>query len=120
MDTAVSSPHPSINDVHHPFPLQIPYPEDFDDLKLPEGSVDTIISTYMWCKRKDPYKTFEKAMRLLKDGGAFVFVEPILGEGPVAGVRRYFGQVHRATNAFGDPSLDIKVRGLWGTDGRMG
>lgn len=49
-------------------------------------------------------------MRLLKDGGAFVFVEPVVGEGPVAGVRQYFGRVHRATNAFGDPSLDVKVR----------
>jgi hypothetical protein len=49
-------------------------------------------------------------MRLLKDGGAFVFVEPVVGEGPVAGVRQYFGRIHRATNAFGDPSLDIKVR----------
>lgn len=49
-------------------------------------------------------------MRLLKDGGAFVFVEPVVGEGPVAGVRKYFGRIHRATNAFGDPSLDIKVR----------
>lgn len=61
------------------------------------------------CKQKDPYKAFEKAMRLLKDGGAFVFVEPVVGEGPVTGVRRYLGQVHRATGAFGDPSLDIKV-----------
>jgi hypothetical protein len=47
-------------------------------------------------------------MRLLKDGGALVFVEPVIGEGPVAGVRQYLGRVHRATNAFGDPSLDIK------------
>lgn len=52
-------------------------------------------------------------MRLLKDGGAFVFVEPVVGEGPVAGVRQYLGRIHRATNAFGDPSLDIKVRGDW-------
>ena len=61
------------------------------------------------CKQKDPYKAFEKAMRLLKDGGAFVFVEPVVGEGPVTGLRRYLGQIHRATGAFGDPSLDIKV-----------
>jgi hypothetical protein len=31
------------------FNPQIPYKEDFDDLELPEGSVDTIVSTYMWC-----------------------------------------------------------------------
>jgi hypothetical protein len=27
---------------------QIPYPEDFDDLNIPDGSVDTIVSTFMW------------------------------------------------------------------------
>lgn len=26
----------------------IPYMEEFDDLKLPDGSVDTVVSTYMW------------------------------------------------------------------------
>ena len=83
-------------------------PESFEELKLPDESVDQIVSTYMWCKTKNPVTTFAKAMRLLKDGGIFVFVEPVVGDGPAAGVRRYFGRIHRATNAFGDPSLDIK------------
>lgn len=37
--------------------------EDFDDLDMDDGSVDTIVSTYMMNKRKNPAKTFEKAMR---------------------------------------------------------
>ena len=58
--------------------------EDFDDLDLEEGSVDTVVSTYMLGKRKDPRKTFDKAMRLLKENGTFVLVEPVKGEGPVS------------------------------------
>lgn len=41
---------PRLNPKRLPFfaSHQIPYPEDFDDLKLPDGSVDTIVSTFMW------------------------------------------------------------------------
>ena len=75
---------------------------------MEDGSVDTLVSTYMMNKRKDPAKTFAKAMRLLKDDGAFVFVEPLRGEGLLGGIREYFGRIHKATNAFGNPGLDFK------------
>ncbi len=60
-------------------------------------------------KSKNPLVTFTKAMELLKDGGAFVFVEPVCGDNPLlAGLRRYFGAIHFATGAFGTPGLDLK------------
>lgn len=85
-------------------------PESFEQLKLPADSVDTIVSTYMLNKSKQPLVTFAKAMELLKDDGVFVFVEPVCGSNPLlSGIRRYFGAIHRSTGAFGDPGLDIKT-----------
>jgi SAM-dependent methyltransferase len=84
-------------------------PETFEALKLPAESVDTVVSTYMLNKSKQPLVTFAKAMDLLKDDGVFVFVEPVCGDNPLlGGIRKYLGAIHRATGAFGDPGLDLK------------
>lgn len=84
-------------------------PETFEALKLPAESVDTVVSTYMLNKSKQPLVTFAKAMDMLKDDGVFVFVEPVCGDNPLlGGIRKYLGAIHRATGAFGDPGLDLK------------
>lgn len=85
-------------------------PESFERLKLPADSVDTIVSTYMLNKSKQPLVTFAKAMELLKDDGIIIFVEPVCGNNPLLSfIRKYFGAIHRSTGAFGDPGLDIKT-----------
>ncbi|GAB5032741.1 Hypothetical protein NocV09_01001870 [Nannochloropsis oceanica] len=85
-------------------------PESFEQLKLPADSVDTIVSTYMLNKSKQPLVTFTKAMELLRDDGILIFVEPVCGDNALLSfVRKYFGAIHRSTGAFGDPGLDIKT-----------
>jgi ubiquinone/menaquinone biosynthesis C-methylase UbiE len=54
---------------------------DAQDLDLPDGSVDTVVSTYSMCTLADPVAVLREARRVLAPGGRLVLVE----HGPARG-----------------------------------
>lgn len=50
---------------------------DFDNLNLRDGSLDFIVSWFSMHHSFDPVKTFKEALRVLKSGGRFIFVDKV-------------------------------------------
>ena len=57
-------------------------------LGLPDGSFDTIVCVLVLCTVADPAATLAELRRLLAPGGALLFLEHVLGRGPVARVQQ--------------------------------
>lgn len=48
-----------------------------EDIPLPDESVDAVLSTLVLCSVDDQQKALEEIIRVLRPGGAFVFVEHV-------------------------------------------
>ncbi len=48
-----------------------------EQLDMPDGSMDAIVSTLVICSVHDPHKTLQEIMRVLRPGGQFVFIEHV-------------------------------------------
>lgn len=57
-----------------------------EELPLPDASIDTVVSSWTLCSIPDPIRTLAEIRRVLRPGGAFVFVEH--GLAPEPGVAR--------------------------------
>lgn len=53
------------------------YQEPAEILPVEEGSVDTVVSTYVLCSVTDVDTTLKDIQRVLKSGGTFVFIEHV-------------------------------------------
>ncbi len=51
-----------------------------EDLPVEDGSIDTVVSTYVLCSVTDPYASLQEIKRILKPGGNFIFIEHVAGE----------------------------------------
>ncbi len=75
-----------------PTTVDLPFPVEFlqqsaERIPLSEGSVDTAVATWSLCSIEDPVSALRELRRVLKPGGAFIFVEH--GLAPDAGVRTW-------------------------------
>jgi ubiquinone/menaquinone biosynthesis C-methylase UbiE len=68
------------------FPVEL-LPQEANGLPLGERSVDTVIVTWSLCSIADPAAALGEVWRVLKPGGALIFVEH--GLAPDAGVRKW-------------------------------
>lgn len=80
---------------------------------LPDGSFDTIVSTWTMCTIADPAAALKEIYRLLKPGGRFLFVEH--GLAPDEEVVRWQKRFNRVTQKWGggchlDRDIDAIVR----------
>lgn len=50
---------------------------DFDKLKLKDNSMDFAVSWFSMHHSNDPVKTFKEALRVLKPGGKFIYVDKV-------------------------------------------
>ncbi len=48
-----------------------------ESLDLPDASVDAVVSTLVLCSVPDPARVLQEALRVLKPGGRFVFLEHV-------------------------------------------
>lgn len=48
-----------------------------EHLDIPTASMDAVVSTLVLCSVRDPQKTLQEIIRVLKPGGQFVFVEHV-------------------------------------------
>jgi len=55
---------------------------DVEDLRFPDDSFDTIISTFVFCTVPDPLKGLAEVYRVLKPGGRAVFLEHMKSRNP--------------------------------------
>lgn len=51
------------------------------DLPYPDDEFDTVVSTLVLCTVPDPRATLAEVRRVLKPGGAFLFIEHVRGDG---------------------------------------
>jgi len=69
-----------------PFPVEL-FNQGADRIPLAAGSVDTVVVTWSLCSIADPIAVLGEIRRVLKPGGAFIFVEH--GLAPDAHVRKW-------------------------------
>ena len=69
-----------------PFPVEL-LNQDADRLSLPNASVDTVVVTWSLCSIADTTGALSEMRRVLKPGGAVMFIEH--GLSPDAGVRKW-------------------------------
>lgn len=74
-----------------PFPVEL-MQQEAERIPLEAGSVDTVVMTWSLCSINEPLSALRELRRVLKPGGAFIFVEH--GLAPEAGVRKW---QHRLT-----------------------
>jgi len=65
-----------------------------DALPLPAGSVDLVLASWVLEHLTDPARVFGEAGRVLRPGGAFIFVAPG-AHSPAALINRVFGPLQR-------------------------
>ncbi|XP_070567966.1 thiol S-methyltransferase TMT1A-like [Ptychodera flava] len=67
--------------IYHPYGTRVmEILENGEDLKdIPDNSVDTVVSTLVMCKVKDPLDYVREVKRVLKPGGMFCYMENIQG-----------------------------------------
>lgn len=53
---------------------------EIENILLPEGSVDFVVSTHVFCSVKNPLTALREVLRVLKPGGKFLFWEHVRGE----------------------------------------
>lgn len=68
------------------FPVEL-LQQGAERIPLDEGAVDTVVVTWSLCSIDDPLRVLRELRRVLKPGGAFIFVEH--GLAPDAGVRKW-------------------------------
>ena len=56
---------------------------DVEDLKFPDASFDTVISTFVFCTVPDPLKGLTEVYRVLRPGGKAVFLEHMKSRNPL-------------------------------------
>lgn len=69
-----------------PFPVEL-LARSGEDIPLPDGSVDTVVVTWVLCTIPDPGKALREIRRVLKSNGVLLFAEH--GLAPDAGVRAW-------------------------------
>ncbi|CEM28101.1 unnamed protein product [Vitrella brassicaformis CCMP3155] len=86
-----------------------PRQEAFVDLKVPDGSVDCVVSTGAISRHVgDPLPLLMKAAELLRPGGQLLLLEPIRGGGPIGGLRGLLGFIHSVTAIGSNPGRDLE------------
>ncbi|MCS6987296.1 MAG: class I SAM-dependent methyltransferase [Sphingomonadaceae bacterium] len=58
-----------------------------EELPFPDGSFDTVVTTFTLCSVQDPARALAEARRVLKPGGRLVFLEH--GLAPAPGLQRW-------------------------------
>ena len=79
---AMAKPHTAWT--HFPVRLR---QADAEDLPLDDRSIDTVVMTWTLCSIADPARALAEVRRVLRPGGALLFVEH--GRAPEAGVGRW-------------------------------
>ncbi|GGN02416.1 methyltransferase [Thermus composti] len=67
-------------------------------IPLPEGSVDLVVATLVLCSVEDPEKALEEVHRVLRPGGAYLFLEHVAA--PKRTPLRFFQEVATPCFAF--------------------
>jgi ubiquinone/menaquinone biosynthesis C-methylase UbiE len=68
--------------LNHPFQVVVSS-MDAHHLELPANSVDSVVCTLVLCSVDSPSKVLAEIVRVLKPGGAFVFIEHVLAHSQV-------------------------------------
>jgi ubiquinone/menaquinone biosynthesis C-methylase UbiE len=83
-------------------------PHSGDAIPLDDRSIDTVVMTWTLCSIADPIKALTEVSRVLKPGGALLFVEH--GLAPDRGVQRWQNRLNRPWNKLsGGCNLNRKV-----------
>ncbi len=76
---------------------------DVEDLKFPDASFDTVISTFVFCTVPDPLKGLTEVYRVLRPGGKAVFLEHMKSRNPL--VNLFLGLM----NLYSRPALGTSM-----------
>lgn len=76
---------------------------DVEDLKFPDASFDTVISTFVFCTVPDPPKGLTEVYRVLRPGGKAVFLEHMKSRNPL--VNLFLGLM----NLYSRPALGTSM-----------
>jgi ubiquinone/menaquinone biosynthesis C-methylase UbiE len=100
----------------HPFPVELSA-MDAHNLELPDGSMDMVICTLVLCSVEQPEVVLSEIQRVLKPGGAFVFIEHVKANSRVLKLAQdMFNPLNRAIadgcNCNRDTGSTIRQSGL--------
>ncbi|MDR3535447.1 MAG: class I SAM-dependent methyltransferase [Acetobacteraceae bacterium] len=82
-----------------------------ENLPLPDGSVDTVVTTWTLCSVPDPPKALQEARRVLRPGGRLIFAEH--GRAPDPAISRWQDRITPVCQRIaGGCRLDRKIDSL--------